>query len=95
MLASVGFLLGELFHPMWGGGLDLPSVIAFQASHLTFTFTRTRPRPRTRTRTLSLTLSLTLNLTLTLSLTLSLTLPRRRRCRTSSRGWRCSSSSTR
>jgi len=34
MLASVGFLLGEHFHPMWGGGLDLPSVIAFQETPL-------------------------------------------------------------
>ena len=34
MLASVGFLLGEVFHPMWGGSLDLPSVIAFQETPL-------------------------------------------------------------
>ena len=45
MLASVGFLLGELFHPMWGGGLDLPSVIAFQASHLTLTNPTPTPTP--------------------------------------------------
>ena len=34
MLASVGFLVGENFHPMWGGNLDLPSVIAFQETPL-------------------------------------------------------------
>ena len=30
----LGFLVGENFHPMWGGNLDLPSVIAFQETPL-------------------------------------------------------------
>ena len=34
MLASVGFFVGEHFHPMWGGNLNLPSVIAFQETPL-------------------------------------------------------------
>merc|ERR1719284_514419 len=34
MLASLGFVVGENFHPMWGGELDLPSAIAFQETPL-------------------------------------------------------------
>ena len=34
MLASVGFLVGENFHPLWGGEIDVPSYIAFQETPL-------------------------------------------------------------
>merc|ERR1719265_1924349 len=34
MLASVGFLVGEQFHPLWGGNIDVPSYIAFQETPL-------------------------------------------------------------
>merc|ERR1719488_180470 len=34
MLASVGFLVGEAFHPLFGGGIDVPSYIAFQQTPL-------------------------------------------------------------
>ena len=34
MLASVGFLFGEQFHPMFGGSVDVPSYIAFQETPL-------------------------------------------------------------
>jgi len=34
MLASVGFLVGESFHPLWGGNVDVPSYIAFQETPL-------------------------------------------------------------
>ena len=34
MLASLGFVVGEAFHPMWGGDIDVPSVIAFQETPL-------------------------------------------------------------
>jgi len=34
MLASVGFLVGESFHPLWGGEVDVPSYIAFQETPL-------------------------------------------------------------
>ena len=34
MLASVGFLVGENFHPLWGGDVDVPSYIAFQETPL-------------------------------------------------------------
>merc|ERR1712118_416490 len=34
MLASVGFVVGESFHPMWGGNIDVPSYIAFQETPL-------------------------------------------------------------
>ena len=34
MLASVGFVVGESFHPMWGGQIDVPSYIAFQETPL-------------------------------------------------------------
>merc|ERR1719379_1864366 len=30
MLASLGFLVGEKFHPLWGGNLDMPAVFAPQ-----------------------------------------------------------------
>merc|ERR1719478_1290949 len=30
MLASLGFLVGEQFHPLFGGNIDVPSYIAFQ-----------------------------------------------------------------
>lgn len=34
MLAAPGFLIGEQFHPLFGGGIDAPSYLAFQASPL-------------------------------------------------------------
>jgi hypothetical protein len=34
MLASVGILVGEQFHPLWGGDIDVPSYIAFQQTPL-------------------------------------------------------------
>jgi len=34
MLAAVGFLVGEQFHPLWGGNVDVPSYIAFQETPL-------------------------------------------------------------
>ena len=34
MLASVGFVAAEQFHPMWGGNIDVPSAIAFQETPL-------------------------------------------------------------
>ena len=34
MLASLGFLVAEPFHPLWGGGIDVPSYIAFQQTPL-------------------------------------------------------------
>jgi hypothetical protein len=34
MLASVGFLVGEQFHPLFGGGINVPSVVAFQETPL-------------------------------------------------------------
>ena len=34
MLAAVGFLVGENFHPLFGGNIDVPSYIAFQATPL-------------------------------------------------------------
>merc|ERR1719146_200924 len=34
MLASLGFLVGEHFHPLFGGNIDVPSYIAFQATPL-------------------------------------------------------------
>ena len=34
MLASLGYLVGEQFHPLWGGNIDVPSFIAFQATPL-------------------------------------------------------------
>jgi len=34
MLASLGLLVGEQFHPLFGGNIDVPSYIAFQATPL-------------------------------------------------------------
>merc|ERR1719324_1253871 len=34
MLASLGFVVGESFHPLWGGNIDVPSYIAFQETPL-------------------------------------------------------------
>ena len=34
MLASLGILVGEQFHPLWGGAIDVPSYIAFQETPL-------------------------------------------------------------
>merc|ERR1711988_1938126 len=34
MLAALGFLVGENFHPLWGGKIDVPSYIAFQETPL-------------------------------------------------------------
>merc|ERR1719171_2523700 len=34
MLASLGFIVGENFHPLFGGNIDVPSVVAFQETPL-------------------------------------------------------------
>eukprot|EP00746_Dinoflagellata_sp_MGD_P125832 gnl/MRDRNA2_/MRDRNA2_60708_c0_seq1.p1 gnl/MRDRNA2_/MRDRNA2_60708_c0~~gnl/MRDRNA2_/MRDRNA2_60708_c0_seq1.p1 ORF type:complete len:134 (+),score=35.49 gnl/MRDRNA2_/MRDRNA2_60708_c0_seq1:2-403(+) len=34
MVASLGFLVAENFHPLFGGNIDVPSYVAFQASPL-------------------------------------------------------------
>merc|ERR1719253_1358880 len=34
MLAALGFLVAEPFHPLFGGGIDVPSYIAFQETPL-------------------------------------------------------------
>lgn len=34
MLASVGFLVAENWHPLWGGTVDVPSYVAFQSTPL-------------------------------------------------------------
>ena len=34
MLASLGFLVGEQWHPLFGGSIDVPSYIAFQSTPL-------------------------------------------------------------
>jgi hypothetical protein len=34
MLASLGFIVGEQFHPLFGGNVDVPSYIAFQQTPL-------------------------------------------------------------
>jgi len=34
MLAALGFLVGESFHPLFGGDIDVPSYVAFQATPL-------------------------------------------------------------
>lgn len=34
MLAVVGFVVGESFHPLFGGAIDTPSYVAFQATPL-------------------------------------------------------------
>merc|ERR1712203_1121793 len=34
MLAAVGFLVGENFHPLFGGNIDVPAYLAFQQTPL-------------------------------------------------------------
>ena len=34
MLAALGFVVAENFHPLWGGGIDVPSYVAFQQTPL-------------------------------------------------------------
>merc|ERR1719378_1048647 len=34
MLASLGYVVAEQFHPLFGGAIDTPSFVAFQASPL-------------------------------------------------------------
>merc|ERR1711936_1461345 len=34
MLAALGFLVGEQFHPLFGGNIDVPSYLAFQQTPL-------------------------------------------------------------
>jgi len=34
MLAAVGFVVGEQFHPLFGGDIDVPSYLAFQQTPL-------------------------------------------------------------
>jgi hypothetical protein len=34
MLAALGFFVGEKFHPLFGGDIDVPSYVAFQATPL-------------------------------------------------------------
>merc|ERR1719235_1095879 len=34
MLASLGFLVAEKFHPLFGGNIDVPSYVAFQETPL-------------------------------------------------------------
>merc|ERR1711990_603898 len=34
MLAAIGFLVGEQFHPLFGGNVDVPSYLAFQETPL-------------------------------------------------------------
>merc|ERR1711985_28113 len=34
MLAALGFLVGENFHPLFGGDIDVPSYLAFQQTPL-------------------------------------------------------------
>ena len=34
MLAAFGFLVGEQFHPLFGGAIDVPSYVAFQETPL-------------------------------------------------------------
>jgi hypothetical protein len=34
MLASLGFLVGENFHPLFGGDIDVPAYVAFQQTPL-------------------------------------------------------------
>eukprot|EP00966_Prymnesium_polylepis_P259511 5994333-Prymnesium_polylepis.1 len=34
MLAVTGFLVAERFHPLFGGDIDVPSYVAFQATPL-------------------------------------------------------------
>merc|ERR1719437_210047 len=34
MLAALGFLVAEQFHPLFGGNIDVPSLVAFQQTPL-------------------------------------------------------------
>merc|ERR1719164_274965 len=34
MLAALGYPIAEVFHPLWGGQINEPSLIAFQATPL-------------------------------------------------------------
>merc|ERR1712185_837207 len=34
MLATLGLLVGEQYHPLFGGNIDVPSVVAFQETPL-------------------------------------------------------------
>ena len=34
MLAALGYPVAEVFHPLWGGNIDVPSYIAFQETPL-------------------------------------------------------------
>lgn len=34
MLAALGFVVAEQFHPLWGGAVDTPSYVAFQSTPL-------------------------------------------------------------
>merc|ERR1719355_124319 len=34
MLAALGFLIGESFHPLFGGNIDVPAYLAFQQTPL-------------------------------------------------------------
>merc|ERR1719191_1918621 len=34
MLATLGFVVGEQFHPLFGGNIDVPSYVAFQQTPL-------------------------------------------------------------
>ena len=34
MLASLGFVVGEQFHPLWGGNINVPSIMAWQETPL-------------------------------------------------------------
>ena len=38
MLAALGFVVGENFHPLFGGSIDVPSYIAFQETPLQASF---------------------------------------------------------
>lgn len=34
MLGALGFVVGEAFHPLFGGGIDVPSYVAYQQTPL-------------------------------------------------------------
>ena len=34
MLGALGFVVGEIFHPLFGGGIDVPSYVAYQQTPL-------------------------------------------------------------
>merc|ERR1719238_2612171 len=38
MLAALGFVVGENFHPLFGGDIDVPSYLAFQEIYSVFSF---------------------------------------------------------